>query len=87
MLKIDMDMPECCDECDFCDNDGKCWMIGQLMLASEIYFRRSAYCPLTEDPSEKSCHNCKHEADFDNTYCNECEPVKCGTNWEWEESK
>ena len=87
MVKIDMEIPECCDECDFCDEKGRCWAIGQVILASELYFRRSIYCPLIDEPSEKSCHNCKHEADIGNAYCDECEPIKYGTSWEWEESE
>lgn len=89
MIKIDIEMPGNCNNC-FSECFATCrifnFATNRRLDVGGYTSRRHPKCPLIEEPAEKTCHNCKHEADLRNRVCQECEPVR-GTNWEWEEAE
>lgn len=63
MIKIDMEMPKSCFECDFVFDhvDGRtlCFLKEAIVFADDENWK-PLWCPLFECEDEKSCDTCKH---------------------------
>ena len=82
MIKIDMEMPDKCDECLFCAcpwDDFECMATGGGDIIDDVEGEKPYWCPLIECEDEKSCGNCKYQWIGNSKHCNRCEDFS-----EWE---
>ena len=81
MIKIDMEMPESCFDCTFCNepwSEYECSADNTGNVIDDVQ-DRPYWCPLIECEDEKSCGNCKYQWIGNSKHCNRCEDFS-----EWE---
>lgn len=78
MIQIDMQMPEKCEDCIFCDDNCSCVAseydgFGINVGCAYRTERRDIRCPLKEQPQIVRCNDCKYRfVDGDNVRFNMC---------------
>lgn len=87
MIQIDMQMPEKCEDCIFCDDNCSCVAseydgFGINVGCAYRTERRDIRCPLKEQPQIVRCKDCKH---YENggwfTQCFRHNGISPDSNW------
>ena len=60
MIKIDIDMPNNCDECRFTTEYGYCKAMPDNFCGNTDDRKRPEWCPLKEQPEIVLCNDCKY---------------------------